>query len=194
MFSSNYRSFSPATLQPCHIGPPPLHKTLISSVFCPSPTKMAHISRLSTFLLHTPRFYSARFSSSHAGTSTASSINTLPGAQLPRSTHVPSLIVFDAPSQPSENLTRRSARSAHSLSDYYNGRRRLGSHSSRQVRSTTSNSAASAGPAPLSSVPHPENVHARIFDSPSKPREYYTRPQPKRDLPELKVKHICLSR
>ena len=155
---------------------------------------MAHVSRLPAFLLHTPRFCSAGFSTSSADTFTAtSSNNTNRSHQIPRSTNEPSLIVYDAPSQPSENLTRRSARSPHSLSDYYNARRRLGSHSSRQVRSSTSNSLSSPGPAPLSSVPHPENVHARIFDNRSKPREYYTRPQPKRDLPELKVRHTCLS-
>ncbi|KAF8498330.1 cytochrome oxidase complex assembly protein 1-domain-containing protein [Gautieria morchelliformis] len=148
---------------------------------------MAHIPRLSKFLsCNSPRICLARFSSPPAVAYTDSPKNTLDGHRLLRSAHEPSLIVYDAPSQPSENLTRRSARSPNSLTDYYNARRRLASHSPRQVRSSTSNSVISTGSSPLNSVPHPENVHARIFDSPSKPREYYIRPQPKRDLPELR--------
>ena len=148
---------------------------------------MAHIPRHSISLLHShPGFGFARFSSLHRATSAAPSNNPL-NHPLPRSTREPSLIVFDAPSRPSENLTRRSAHSPTSLSDYYSARRRLVSHSSRQVRSSTSDSVTSAGISPLNSVIHPENTHARIFDTPSKPREYYTRAQPKRDLPELKV-------
>jgi hypothetical protein len=179
----------------CHLGGAPCHTTrphmllkrVIGSRF--HPTKMAHIPRLSKFLSsNSPRICLARFSSSPAVAYTDSPQNTLDGHRLLRSAHEPSLIVYDAPSQPSENLTRRSARSPNSLTDYYNARRRLASHPPRQVRSSTSNSVTSTGSSPLNSVPHPENVHARIFDSPSKPREYYTRPQPKRDLPELRVR------
>lgn len=142
--------------------------------------------RLSTLSCNSRRIFSARLSTSPLTLAT-SSTNKLDGHPRPRSTHEPCLITYDAPSQPSENLTRRSARSPSSLTDYYNARRRLALHPSRQIRSSTSDSVTSSGTSPLNSLPHPENMHARIFDSPSKPREYYTRPQPKRDLPELRV-------
>ena len=147
---------------------------------------MAHI-RLSALLCNSPRICSVRLSTSAAVTQATSPKNKLDVHLLSRSKNEPSLITYDAPSQPSENLTRRSARSPNSLTDYYNARRRVASHPSRQVRSSTSNSVTPSGTSPLNSLPHPENVHARIFDSPSKPREYYARPQPKRDLPELRV-------
>lgn len=88
----------------------------------------------------------------------------------------PELIVFDAPSRPSE-LTRRSARSS-SLTDYYNARRRLVSSSpARQTRSSASSSAMSST----------ANVSAQCFDRPSRPRAYYTRPQRKQGLPKVQV-------
>ncbi|KAF8575786.1 DUF1783-domain-containing protein [Ramaria rubella] len=142
--------------------------------------------RLSTFLpRNSHRLYCGR---SFTLTATpATSRNTLERCDIPRSTHEPSLIIFDAPSRPSELHIRRSTPSQHSLTDYYSARRRLASRSpSRQVRASTSSSNTSSASSPLNSVPHPENIHARIFDSPSKPREYYVRPHPKRDLPELK--------
>lgn len=135
---------------------------------------MSHVCRLSLCRFHVlPGLYVARSCSS----------------SRPNPSLEPTLIVFDAPSKPSEHRTRRSAPSPHSLSDYYSTRR-LTSYLPAHVRSAASTSTSTASF--LNSVSHPIKIHPQTFDRPSKPREYYVRPQPKRDLPQLKVRSFTV--
>jgi len=135
------------------------------------------------------KFYSVN-AIPHTGTFASTSKDTLDKSPRYLTRSEPSLITFDAPSQPSER-TRRSARSTSSLTDYHSARHRLGGSSAGQVRASTSSSSNAAG----STAPNPPSQSstpkAQIFDRPSRPREYYSRPQRKQDLPELKVCKIC---
>lgn len=139
----------------------------------------------------------------HAASGTAfkchfasSSKNTLDNLKSPSE---PVLLVFDAPSQPSEHLTRRSARSPHSLSDYFSARRRLSTRQASSSTSTTAleNSASSRNDGSSDTLPYSTNVHSETFDSPSKPQAYYTRPQRKADtvleLPRVQSRYVLIA-
>lgn len=134
------------------------------------------------------------FTRYHASSNTLDNQKSLPESVL---------IVYDAPSKPSEHLTRRSARSSHSLADYFTSRRRLTSPPARQVSSSTSstaleNSSSNKIEDNQNSLPHTVNVYSETFDSPSKPQAYYVRPQRKADavveLPQVQVRSFALSR
>lgn len=123
----------------------------------------------------------------------SSSKNTLDN--LLKSPSEPVLVVFDAPSQPSEHLTRRSARSPHSLSDYLTARRRLSTRQASSSTSTTAleNSASSRNDNNGDTLPYNTSIHSETFDNPSRPQAYYVRPQRKADtvleLPRVRVSY-----
>ncbi|GJJ12062.1 hypothetical protein Clacol_006303 [Clathrus columnatus] len=130
----------------------------------------------------------------------SSSKNTLDNPKSSTSQSV--MTVYDAPSQPSEHLTRRSARSQHSLTDYFASRNRLSSRSTRQVSSSTSNAALENTSTKQiydnqSPISRPSNVQPETFDSPSRPQAYYARPQRKADtrieLPVFRSRYVLVA-